>query len=77
MKFSSAQDFTIGVVCSNKDVLHFLMIGLQIIIQMYTFEKYAIPEDPEGKMSFVEKLMKYGISIQQYEKAYRKDDVTM
>ena len=45
-----------------------------IQIQMYRFEKAVIPE---LKLSFMESLMKYGISIQQYEKAYEKDDVTM
>ena len=44
---------------------------------MYTFEKFPTPENPEGKMCFIEKLIKFGISIQQYEKAYGKDDVTM
>ena len=45
--------------------------------QMYRFEKAVIPDNPELKLSFMESLMKYGISIQQYQKAYEKDDVTM
>ena len=44
---------------------------------MYTFEKCAIPEDPESKICFVERLMKFDISVQRYQKAYEKDDVTM
>ena len=48
-----------------------------IQIQMYRFEKAVIPDNPELKLSFMESLMKYGISIQQYEKAYEKDDITM
>ena len=44
---------------------------------MYTFEKFAIPEDPESKISFIEKLMKFDVSVQQYQTAYGKDDVTM
>ena len=44
---------------------------------MYEFEKAAISEDPEEKISFSEKLMKFGVSIQQYKVAYEKDNVTM
>ena len=44
---------------------------------MYRFEKAVIPENPELKVSFMENLLKYGISIQEYQKAYEKDDVTM
>ena len=51
-----------------------LTICTIIQIQMYHFEKAVIPE---LILSFMESLMKYDISIQQYEKAYEKDDVTM
>lgn len=44
---------------------------------MYRFEKAVIPDNPERKISFMENLLKYGVSIQQYQKAYEKDDVTM
>ena len=44
---------------------------------MYEFEKAKVPEDPEEKVEFADKLMKFGISILQYEKAYTMDDVTM
>ena len=37
------------------------------------FEK---ANDPEEKLSFTENLMKFGVSIQQLEKAYEKD-ITM
>lgn len=44
---------------------------------MYTFEKYAVPEDPDSKICFVDKLTKFGISVQQYKEAYEKEDITM
>ena len=44
---------------------------------MYRFVKAKIPEKPEDKMPFSENLMKFGVSLQQYEQAYAKDDVTM
>ena len=44
---------------------------------MYEFEKAQIPDDQDKKIIFVEKLSKFGVSIQQYEKAYAMDNVTM
>lgn len=46
-------------------------------MQIYQFEKAPIPDDPEDKAQFVESLMEFGISVQQYEKAYGMDDITM
>jgi len=48
-----------------------------IAIQLYKFEKNPVPEDLSEKMKMVENLMKFGVSLAQYEKAYEMDDVTM
>ena len=44
---------------------------------MYQFEKAPIPDEPDGKIHLIENLMKFGVSIQQYEKAYTADEITM
>ena len=44
---------------------------------MYQFEKAAVPTDADENICFVESLMKFGVSIQQYEKACAMDDITM
>ena len=46
-------------------------------VQLYQFQKKPIPEDPDARIAFVESLMKFGISIVQYEKAYTMEDITM
>jgi hypothetical protein len=44
---------------------------------LYKFHKEPVPENPEEKMKIVESLMKFGVSITQYEKAYNMPDITM
>ena len=44
---------------------------------MYQFEKAAIPTEESEKAAFLEKLMKFGVSIKQYVSAYAMEDVTM
>lgn len=44
---------------------------------MYQFEKAPIPDEPDEKTHLIENLMKFGVSIQQYEKAYTADEITM
>lgn len=48
-----------------------------IHLQMYQFEKAGVPADADEKIRFIDNLMKFGVSIQQYEKAYAMDDITM
>ena len=45
--------------------------------QLYRFRKEPVPENPEEKLKMVECLMKFGVSITQYEKAYNMPDITM
>ena len=44
---------------------------------MYKFEKAAVPTEESEKAAFLEKLLKFGVSIKQYESAYALEDVTM
>ena len=48
-----------------------------IPMQMYQFRKAKVPEDAEEKLTFSETLLKFGISLMQYEKAYCMDEITM
>ena len=50
---------------------------LVIHLQMYQFEKSGVPADADEHIHFIDNLMKFGVSIQQYEKAYAMDDITM
>lgn len=45
--------------------------------QLYRFRKEPVPENSEEKLKMVERLMKFGVSITQYEKAYNMPDITM
>ena len=45
--------------------------------QLYQFEKAVVPEENEEKAAFSEKLMAYGVSLIQYQRAYDMDDITM
>ena len=44
---------------------------------MYQFEKRPIPDNTEEKTEFIEALLKFGVSLPQYEKAFAMDDITM
>ena len=44
--------------------------------QAYRFEK-IVPEDEQEKAALAESLLKYGISLFQYEKACDMEDITM
>ena len=44
---------------------------------MYEFKKAPIPDDEDKKTDFVEKLMKFGVSITQYDSALKKEDITV
>ena len=44
---------------------------------MYQFEKASVPADADEKIHFIDSLMKFGVSIQQYQKAFAMDDITM
>ena len=44
---------------------------------MYEFVKQAVPTENSDKANFLEKLLKFGVSIKQYESAYAMDDLTM
>ena len=44
---------------------------------MYECQKASIPENMEMKIDFTEKLMSFGISLQQYQNAVGMDEVTV
>ena len=44
---------------------------------MYQFEKATVPTEESGKADFIDKLLKFGVSIKQYESAYATDYITM
>ena len=50
---------------------------LVVIMQLYTFEKTLIPEDLQEATAFGEKLIQFGISLQQYKASLEMDDITM
>ena len=47
------------------------------LLQMYKFEKAHVPIGESEKAAFLEKLLKFGVSIKQYESAYALEDITM
>ena len=44
---------------------------------MYQFKKAPVPTGESEKAAFLEKLLKFGVSIKQYESAYALEDITM
>ena len=44
---------------------------------MYQFVKAAIPTEESEKADFLDKLLKFGVSLKQYQSAYVMEDVTM
>ena len=48
-----------------------------IFFQIYRFEKAQVPESDVEKAEFVEKLLRYGVSLPQYQKAFDMEDITM
>ena len=44
---------------------------------MYEFEKLDIPSDAEIKSVFIENLMKFRVSLQQYKNAIDMEEVIM
>ena len=44
---------------------------------MYEFEKLDVPTDTEIKSVFIENLMKFEVSLQQYKNAIDMEEVTM
>ena len=44
---------------------------------MYQFEKAPVPTGESEKAAFLEKLLKFEVSIKQYEKVYALEDITM
>ena len=44
---------------------------------MYQFKKATVPEDNEEKVKFCENLIKFGVSLMQYEKSCSMDEITM
>ena len=44
---------------------------------MYQFKKAAVPTEESEKVTFLEKLLKFGVSVKQYESAYALEDGTM
>ena len=44
---------------------------------MYTFIKADIPEEEEELMSFSEKLFTFGVSLEDYRRAYEMPDITV
>ena len=53
------------------------MLCAYMYIQMYKFLKLPIPEEEQEVVDFGEKLLKFGVSITQYRKAYAMEDITM
>ena len=45
--------------------------------QLYSFRKEPVPENRDEKLKMIESLMKFGVSITQYEKAYNMPDITV
>ena len=45
--------------------------------KLYEFVKAPIPEEPEKKAQLAEALLKFGVSIVQYQKAYAMEEITM
>ena len=48
-----------------------------LILQMYQFKKAEVPGNTEEKTAFAEKLLQFGVSLLQYEKAFAMEEVTM
>jgi len=44
---------------------------------LYEFCKEDIPEDPEEKAEFDEKLLLYSVSLQSYRQALELDEITL
>ena len=47
-------------------MLYYVTYVLLCTIQLYTFEKKAVPNDEEEKEMFIESLAKYGVSLKKY-----------
>ena len=47
------------------------------MFQAYKFKKRSVPDDEQEKTSFVELLLKFGVSILQYARAYDMEDITL
>ena len=45
-------------------------------VQLYEFHKREIPNDPEEKAKFMETLLKFNVSIKQYEEAFKMPNIT-
>ena len=46
------------------------------LCQQYRFEKEPVPDNPDEKLKMVERLRTLGVSITQYEKAYKMPDIS-
>ena len=51
--------------------------ALSLSSKLYEFVKAPIPEEPEKKAQLAEALLKFGVSIVQYQKAYAMEEITM
>ena len=47
-----------------------------IFLQLYEFHKKEIPDGDDDKEEFATKLMKYSVSLQQYQTALSLDNIT-
>ena len=47
------------------------------VFQLYKFQKAPVPDDHDEKLKMIESLMTFGVSVIQYEKAYKMADITM
>ncbi len=48
-----------------------------LALQIYELHKQPVPDIQEEKKAFIEKLLEFNVSIQQYMNAYKMDDFTM
>ena len=48
-----------------------------LLYMLYEFEKVDLPSDPEELPAFLEKLLNFGVSLQQFKAAAEMDNVTM
>lgn len=51
-------------------------IYISSTIKLYKFEKAPVPEEHEEKLQMIDALMTFGVSISQYEKAYKMPNIT-
>lgn len=45
-------------------------------MQLYEFHKREVPEDEEEEVEFIEKLMNFKVSLQQYKAALEMDNMS-